>query len=284
MTTIKIIFLTTITMIAFAANSVLCRIALKDTEIDAASFTSIRLIAGTLMLYLITKILSKPSTNKSDWISAFMLFAYAACFSSAYVNLTVATGALLLFGAIQVTMIGYSIYTGERLAGKRLLGLILAVGGLIGMLLPGVSAPSVGSSILMVGSGIAWGIYSLRGQGVGDPVCVTAKNFMLSIFFALTLSLLQISRVQLDMQGVLYAMLSGAIASGLGYAVWYTILPYLKATNAATVQLSVPVIAAFGGFFILDEPLTIRFILATIFILGGIALVILNKSEWNSTV
>ena len=282
MTKIKIVSLTTITMIAFAANSVLCRIALKETEIDAASFTSIRLISGALMLWLITKFLSKPSTNNSDWISAFMLFAYAACFSLAYVNLTVATGALLLFGAIQVTMIGYSIYIGERLAGRRLLGLILALGGLIGMLLPGVSAPSVGSSILMVGSGIAWGIYSLRGQGIINPISVTAKNFMLSIFFAVILSLLLISRVQLDIQGVLYAIVSGGVASGLGYAVWYTILPYLKATNAATVQLSVPVIAAFGGLFILEEPLTIRFLLATIFILGGIALVILSKSEWRS--
>lgn len=266
-------------MIAFAGNSILCRIALKHTGIDAASFTSIRLVSGALVLWLVTCCFRRVHAGKGNWLSAFMLFAYAAGFSFAYMSLTAATGALLLFGAVQATMIGHGIRTGERLAGQRLIGLVLALAGLLGLLLPGLSAPPLIGSALMLIAGVAWGVYSLRGRGAGDPTQVTAGNFLRATLFAVLLSLLLMSSAQLDMPGVLYAIASGAIASGLGYAVWYSVLPALKATNAASVQLSVPPIAALGGIVILGEPLTVRFVLASVAILGGIALVMLSKLD-----
>jgi drug/metabolite transporter (DMT)-like permease len=275
----RLVVLTLLTMIAFAGNSVLCRIALRHTGIDAASFTSIRLASGALALWLVTCFFRRSHAGKGNWLSAFMLFAYAAGFSFAYMSLTAATGALLLFGAVQATMIGHGIQTGERVTGHLLAGLVLAAGGLLGLLLPGLSAPPLVGSALMLIAGIAWGVYSLRGRGAGDPVRVTAGNFLRATVFAALLSLLLKPRAQLDMPGVLYAIASGAIASGLGYVIWYSILPALRATRAATVQLSVPAIAALGGIVIIGEPLTARFVLASVAILGGIALVILSKSN-----
>jgi drug/metabolite transporter (DMT)-like permease len=275
----RLVVLTLLTMIAFAGNSVLCRIALRHTGIDAASFTSIRLASGALALWLVTCFFRRSHAGKGNWLSAFMLFAYAAGFSFAYMSLTAATGALLLFGAVQATMIGHGIQTGERVTGQLLAGLLLAAGGLMGLLLPGLSAPPLVGSALMLIAGIAWGVYSLRGRGAGDPVRVTAGNFLRATVFAALLSLLLKPRAQLDMPGVLYAIASGAIASGLGYVIWYSILPALRATRAATVQLSVPAIAALGGIVIIGEPLTARFVLASVAILGGIALVILSKSN-----
>lgn len=279
----KLAVLTLITMLAFAGNSLLCRIALKQTGIDAASFTSIRLVSGALVLWLVTRSFRSTRVGKGNWLSAFMLFAYAGGFSFAYMSLTAAMGALLLFGAVQATMIGHGIWNGERLAGRQRAGLLLALGGLLGLLLPGLSAPPLVGSALMLIAGVAWGVYSLRGQGAGDPTRVTAGNFLRATLFAVLLSLLLNSRAQLDMPGVLYAIASGAIASGLGYAIWYSVLPALKATLAATVQLSVPAIAAFAGIIILGEPFTARFALASIAILGGIALVILSKSHDRET-
>lgn len=264
-------------MIAFAGNSVLCRIALKHTNIDAASFTSIRLISGAVVLWAIASVLRNNSTERGNWISAFALFAYAAGFSFAYISLTAATGALLLFGAVQATMIGHGLLTGERLHKQQLVGLVLALGGLVGLLLPGLSAPPLAGSALMLAAGVAWGAYSLRGKGVGDPTRVTAGNFTRAALFAVLLSMLQNSRSNMDIIGVWYAITSGAVASGLGYALWYSVLPALKATNAATVQLSVPAIAALGGVIVLGEPITARFVLASLAILGGIALVIMSK-------
>ncbi len=266
-------------MIAFAGNSILCRIALKNTAIDAASFTSIRLISGAVVLWLIVSLTRRNSSSQGNWASAFALFAYAAGFSFAYISLAAATGALILFGAVQVTMIGHGIWAGEQLHKQQFLGLILAFAGLVGLLLPGLSSPPLFGSLLMLIAGIAWGIYSLRGKGAGDPTCVTAGNFMRATLFAVVLSLALISRNNLNLAGVWYAIASGAIASGMGYAIWYSVLPQLKATNAATVQLSVPVIAALGGIAILGEPVTLRFLLASVAILGGIALVILRKPD-----
>ncbi len=277
MSTIRVSMLTLLTMIAFAGNSILCRIALKNTAIDAASFTSIRLISGAVVLWLIVSLTRRNSSSQGNWASAFALFAYAAGFSFAYISLAAATGALILFGAVQVTMIGHGIWAGEQLHKQQFLGLILAFAGLVGLLLPGLSSPPLFGSLLMLIAGIAWGIYSLRGKGAGDPTCVTAGNFMRATLFAVVLSLALISRNNLNLAGVWYAIASGAIASGMGYAIWYSVLPQLKATNAATVQLSVPVIAALGGIAILGEPVTLRFLLASVAILGGIALVILRK-------
>jgi len=271
--------LTSLAMIAFASNSLLCRVALAHTRIDAASFTTIRLVSGAMMLWLVARIGSGTAGGRGNGPSAVALFAYAAGFSYAYTSLPAATGALLLFGAVQATMIGYGLWTGERLLKLQLAGLLLAFGGLAGLLLPGLSAPPLTGSVLMLGAGIAWGIYSLRGKGAGDPARVTAGNFLRAVPVAAALSLFMLNRASLDTAGFWYAVSSGALASGLGYAVWYTALPALKATHAATVQLSVPVIAAVGGIVFLGEPVTLRLALAAVAILGGIALVILEKQQ-----
>ncbi len=277
----RIIFLTSLAMIAFAGNSLLCRIALKHTSIDAASFTTIRLISGAMMLWLVVRTRHGTYTGSGNWLSSLALFAYAAGFSFAYVSLPAATGALLLFGAVQATMIGYGIWTGERLLKLQLVGLVLALGGLVGLLLPGFSAPPLYGSVLMLSAGVAWGIYSLRGKGAGDPTKVTAGNFLRAVPIAAILSVSMLNDASVDTAGFWYAVSSGAVASGIGYAIWYTVLPALKATNAATVQLSVPVIAALGGIAFLGEPITLRLALASVAILGGIALVILEKQHTN---
>lgn len=277
MSAARIIVLTTLAMLAFAGNSLLCRLALQDTAIDAASFTSIRLVSGAMVLCLIVAVRRNLPAGKGNWPSALALFAYAAGFSFAYISLPAATGALLLFGAVQATMIGFGLYAGERLQSAQWLGLVLALAGLVGLLLPGLSAPPLAGSLLMLGAGVAWGIYSLRGKGAGDPTRVTSGNFLRSIPLALVMSLLLPDQAVFDSAGFWYAVASGALASGMGYAIWYRVLPALKATNAATLQLSVPVIAAVGGVLLLGEPITPRLLLASVAILGGIALVILAK-------
>lgn len=276
---LRVIALTSLAMTAFAGNSLLCRAAINHTSIDAASFTTIRLASGAVALWLLVRMRSSAYQGSGNWLSAFALFAYAASFSFAYIGLPAATGALLLFGAVQTTMIGHGIWTGERLHKLQIVGLVLACGGLVGLLLPGLSAPPLFGSILMLGAGIAWGVYSLRGKGKGDPIQVTAGNFLRAAPIAALLSLLMLNSISIDNAGLLFAICSGALASGIGYAIWYTALPALKATNAATVQLSVPVIAAFGGVIFLGEPITLRLAVASVAVLGGIALVIFEKQR-----
>jgi drug/metabolite transporter (DMT)-like permease len=275
----RVLALTSLAMIAFAGNSLLCRLALRNAHVDAASFTTIRLASGAVVLWLIARLRSRGQAGGGNWISALALLAYAAGFSWAYLRLPAATGALLLFGAVQATMIGDGLRRGERLHGSQLLGLVLAFGGLVGLLLPGLSAPPPGSALLMLGAGVAWGVYSLRGREAGDPVRVTAGNFLRAVPIAVVLSVVTLSRASLDRTGVLYAMASGALASGLGYAIWYTALPALSSTQAATVQLSVPVLAALGAIVFLGEPLTLRLVLASVAILGGIGLVIRERQR-----
>lgn len=283
MSYVRIAVLTSLAMLAFAGNSLLCRVALAHTSIDAASFTLIRLVSGAITLWLVVRMSRSAQTGRGSWRSALALFAYAAGFSFAYVSLPAATGALLLFGAVQATMIGHGIWAGERLLGLQLVGLVLALGGLVVLLLPGLSAPPLQGSLLMLGAGVAWGIYSLRGRGAGDPIKVTAGNFLRTVPLAAAVSLLMHDGASVDSAGFWYAVSSGALASGIGYAIWYTALPALKATSAATVQLSVPVIAALGGILFLGESITLRLVFASIAILGGIALVILERKEANGT-
>ena len=273
----RIISLTSLAMVAFAGNSLLCRQALKHTAIDPASFTAIRLVSGALILWLLVRMKQSRPAGKGSWLSALALFAYAAGFSFAYISLSAGSGALLLFGAVQVTMIGHGLWKGERLRAFQALGVLLALGGLVGLLLPGLSAPPLLGAALMIAAGIAWGMYSLRGKGAGDPIRVTAGNFMRAVPITIILSLLLVDSASVDAAGIYYAVASGALASGLGYAIWYTVLPALKNTSAATVQLSVPVIAALGGIVFLSEPITLRLVLASVAILGGIALVIVQK-------
>ena len=279
MAPLRILCLTAGAMAAFAGNSLLCRMALKETGIDAASFTAIRLVSGALVLWAVARSTRGAQTGQGNWWSALALFAYAACFSFAYVSLPTGTGALLLFGAVQALMIGYGIWSGERLRPLQLGGLALAFGGLAGLLLPGVSAPPLVGSVLMLLAGVSWGIYSLRGKGAGDPTRVTAGNFLRAAPLAVGLGLVMLlSRdASLDAAGFWLAVASGALTSGIGYAVWYTVVPALKATTAASVQLSVPVLAALGGIAFLGEPLTLRLALTSVAILGGIALVVLQK-------
>ena len=280
-TSLRTAFLTLVTMIAFAGNSVLCRMALKHTTIDAATFTSIRLMSGAVVLWLIVRFARAGRTGVGNWWSALALFVYAAGFSLAYISLSAATGALLLFGSVQATMIGRGIWQGERLARLQWLGLALALVGLVGLMLPGLAAPPLLGAALMVLAGAAWGVYSLRGKGAGDPTRVTAGNFWRAAVLALALSAVMQASAFLsatwDAEGLAYAVASGAVTSGLGYALWYSVLPALKATQAATIQLSVPVIAALGGVALLGEVMTEQFVLASVATLGGIALVIWGK-------
>jgi len=264
-------------MIAFAGNSLLCRFALKNTQIDPASFTTIRILSGAMALLLLLKIRSGSSKISGSWRSAIALFAYAAAFSFAYVTLEAGIGALLLFSAVQVTMIGYGLYSGERLSIKQTLGFILALGGLIWLMLPGVSAPPLLGSLLMICAGISWGIYSLRGRGVGDPASMTAGNFLRAAIPTILLSIIFVQSMRIDKMGVLYAILSGAFASGAGYFIWYMALKGLKATTASIVQLSVPVIAAIGGIIFLSESITVRLLVSSVAILGGIFIVVSEK-------
>lgn len=274
--------LTALAMLAFAANSVLNRLALQTTEIDATTFTTVRLVSGALALWLVVRQRKRPaSLAGSSWLSAAALFVYAAAFSFAYVALETGTGALLLFGAVQLTMIGYGLGRGERLAWGQTLGLAVALGGFVYLLLPGLTAPPPGPALLMALAGASWGAYSLRGRGTHDPAAASAGNFLRAVPLAAALALLVLllpgPALRPDGLGMAYAALSGAVTSGLGYVVWYAVLPSLRATSAATVQLSVPVLAAVGGVLLVGEPLTLRLLLASAAILGGIALVLRRR-------
>ena len=273
----RVLLLTTLAMLAFAGNSVLCRLALKHTGIDPATFTSVRLASGALVLWLLVRVRDGRTARAGNWPSALALFAYAAAFSWAYVSLPTAAGALLLFGAVQATMIGYGLWQGERLAARQTLGLLAACAGLIALMLPGLSAPPLSGALLMMAAGVAWGVYSLRGKGGGDATQTTSGNFQRAALLTLILSAITLPQARLDGAGLVYAVVSGTVTSGLGYAVWYTAVRGLPATSAATVQLSVPVIAALGGALFLHEPLTLRLITTSLAILGGVALVTLGR-------
>jgi drug/metabolite transporter (DMT)-like permease len=270
----RIAVLTVLAMIAFAGNSLLCRAALRAPAIDAASFTTIRMVSGALVLWLIVQLTRRSHSGDGNWWSALALFGYAAAFSFAYGSLPAASGALVLFGAVQLTMIGHGLWSGERFRGVQVIGLLMAIAGLVSLLLPGLSAPPLVGALLMVCAGLSWGVYSLRAKGQGDPTRVTAGNFLRTIPMALAVSLLMHDQVSISTAGFWWAVSSGALASALGYAIWYTALPALKATNAAVVQFSVPVIASLGAVVFLDEQLSSRLLLASLVILGGIGLVI----------
>ena len=266
-------------MTAFAGNSLLCRLALRQTSIDAASFTFIRIVSGAVALWLIVRLRGRSLEKAGSWISALALFAYAAGFSFAYLSLPAGTGALLLFGAVQATMIIWALRSGERLSVRQRIGLALAMAGLVALVFPGLSAPPLGGSILMFGAGIAWGVYSLRGKKSGDPSSATAGNFLRAVPMAAALSLSSLPWANLDPAGAGYAIVSGAIASGVGYAIWYTALPSLQGASAASVQLIVPVLAAAGGILFLGEAITLRFLVASVAVLGGIALVVIERER-----
>ncbi|SAL78075.1 EamA-like transporter family protein [Caballeronia peredens] len=272
----RVALLTVVAMLAFAGNSLLCRLALKGTQIDAATFTLVRIAAATLVLWVIL-VARSGERRAGSWPSALALIVYAAAFSYAYVRLAAGTGALLLFGAVQATMIGYGLFKGERLAAAQWLGLVLALAGLVWLVLPGLAAPEPFSSVLMIAAGAGWGVYSLRGRGLADPVAATAGNFLRALPFALAVSALAFAHARVDGPGFACAVASGALTSGMGYIVWYAALKDLRPATAATVQLSVPVVTAAGGVLLLGEMLTARLVVSSVAILGGIALVVLSR-------
>ena len=268
-----------VALLAFAANSVLCRLALGRGAIDAASFTLLRLGAGAIALLLICAAQGKAdrAAFRLDAISAAALFGYAAAFSLAYRDLTAGTGALLLFGSVQVTMIGTGLMRGERPVVTEWLGLLIALGGLGWLVSPGLAAPPPGGAVLMVLAGVAWGIYSLRGRKRGDPLQTTAANFLWTVPAGVVLFFADGGGSHVSLAGICWAVLSGALASGVGYALWYAALPRLTATRAATLQLTVPVIAALGGIVFLAETVSARLLLASLLVLGGVALAIFGR-------
>lgn len=272
--TTRILLLTALAMLAFAGNSILCRIALRDTAIDPASFTGLRILAGALTLWLLLQIGKTRQSAGGDWLSALALFVYAASFSYAYINLDAGAGALLLFGAVQLSMLAWGLLRGERFSGGQIGGLLLALSGLLILLLPGSRAPALDGALLMLLSGVAWGIYSLRGRGASNPLAATAGNFIKAVPFAAVLCLVMLGQQQWDAPGIMYALFSGALTSGVGYAIWYAALPGLVAIQAASVQLSVPLLTAIAGAVLLNEALTATLIISGAAILGGIAMVL----------
>jgi drug/metabolite transporter (DMT)-like permease len=239
----KTALFTFVALVAFAANSLLCRMALGPAAIDPASFTSVRLVSGALVLAVLTRRPRTEPRRDGSWRSGLALFAYAICFSFAYVSLNTATGALILFAAVQMTMVGAGLTSGERLRLGQWAGLAMAAGGLVYLLVPGAAAPSLSGALLMTAAGVAWGLYSLRGRGVADPLAITAANFRRSLVPALVGSTLFWQAMSYTPHGLALAAISGAVTSGLGYAIWYTALRGHTAMSAAVVQLAVPVIA-----------------------------------------
>lgn len=268
---------TALALLAFAGNSWLCRLALARGTVDAASFTTLRLLAGAVFLVLLLR--HRGGRASGHPLSALALWAYAAAFSFAYLGLTTATGALILFATVQLTMTGSALLRGERLSWRQGAGMALAGAGLAYLLLPGVTAPPWFNGLLMVVAGVAWGVYSLRGRGSRDPLAATAGNFAYALVPALLLQAVALPQLQMDWRGAIAAMASGALASGAGYAIWYSVLPQLRATTAATVQLCVPVLAALMGVVLLGEAMTQRLWIASVVVLAGVALVTLSPKR-----
>jgi drug/metabolite transporter (DMT)-like permease len=267
--------LTALAMLAFAANSIFCRLALGGGAIDAASFTCIRLLSGAIMLVIILLYRHLDFRRfRLNIISAFMLFSYAICFSFAYLELSTGTGALILFGTVQLTMILFGLWHGERPGKLAWLGIACAFGGLVYLLMPSVSAPPLAAALLMIVAGIAWGIYTIRGKAIQAPLANTGWNFIGTLPLVALTYLLFHGETHTTPQGIGLAILSGALASSIGYAIWYRVLPRLTRTNAATVQLSVPVIAAIGGLVLVAEAISLRLLIASVVVLGGIYLTI----------
>jgi len=280
---LKTSLLTSLALIAFAANSVLCRLALGNGIIDASSFTGIRLLSGAVALFVILSIKggikgsNKGSSSKGSWTASFTLFLYAITFSYAYLSLDTGTGALILFGSVQITMIMLSLISGTRLHLIEWSGVIIAFTGFIYLILPNITTPSINGFILMTVSGISWGIYTLKGRGSKNPLMDTTYNFLRTIPFVALLAVFTMQNMNYSSEGIVLALISGAITSGVGYTIWYIVLGSLSSTQAAVIQLSVPVIAAIGGVIFVSEVITVRLIISTCIVLSGILMVVLGK-------
>lgn len=284
MNSLQTLAYTTFALVAFAANSVLCRLALGEATIDAASFSIIRLVSGALTLMFVSALVQEKErvAHFGDWVSAVVLFLYAVPFSFAYLTLSAGTGALILFAAVQFTMIVAGLWSGERPLPLEWVGLGTALVGLVYLVFPGLTAPTPLGSALMTLAGIAWGVYSLRGRRAAAPLATTAGNFVRTVPFAIALSLVMARHAEISQRGVLLAVVSGAVASGIGYVVWYAALQGLTVTRAAMVQLSVPVVAAVGGVVFLAEAISLRLLLSAAVILGGVSMGVLSRATATS--
>jgi drug/metabolite transporter (DMT)-like permease len=280
---LKTSLLTGLALIAFAANSVLCRLALANGNIDASSFTGIRLLSGAIALLLILSIKGNKQgvSSKGSWTSSFTLFLYAITFSYAYLSLDTGTGALILFGSVQITMILLSIISGTRLHIIEWSGFFIAFTGLVYLVIPSITTPSVSGFILMTVSGMSWAIYSLRGRGSKNPLMDTTYNFLRTIPFITLLAIFTMPNINYSSQGIILALLSGAITSGVGYTIWYIALRSLSSIQAAVLQLSVSIIAAIGGVIFLSETITSRLVMSAVIVLCGILMVILGKYSFT---
>ncbi|MCK5639075.1 MAG: DMT family transporter [Flavobacteriaceae bacterium] len=281
---LKIFVLTSIALIAFAANSVLARLALGRNAIDASGYTSIRLLSGAIVLFIIIQFNNnkKDSFLKGNWLPGFMLFLYAVTFSYAYISLDTGTGALIIFGAVQITMIIFSIYSGNKLHITKWIGVIIAFAGFVNLVLPGVNTPSIIGFVLMTLSGIAWGIYTIIGLDSKNPLIDTSNNFIKTIPFVVILLIITFKKENYSLEGIILAVISGGITSAIGYTIWYMALRKLTSVQASVVQLMVPVIAALGGVLFMSEVITQRLAISSLLILGGILIVTLGKKYYIS--
>ena len=281
MTRLRIILITLLSLLAFAANSLITRFALQETSIDETSFIMLRVVSGALFLWLYLRF--KKNNKAGTWLAAFSLFIYAVSFTYGYGLIAAGTGALLLFGSVQVTMTIAGYREGERLNVIQIAGFILAIIGLVILMLPGIRSPSIIGALLMCISGVAWGIYTLQGRGATNPAATTAGNFIkatpMAILLWLIVYLSTNDTINLVSDGIIYALLSGIITSGIGYIIWYSVLPELKAIQAAIVQLSVPLLVTLAGALLLNETITIRVVLASTAILLGTVLVLIFKKK-----
>ena len=275
----KVILYTGFALVAFALNSFLCRMALGSGEADAASFTAVRLASGAMMLAVIAASIGKTknAVKSGQWWSAFFLFLYAIAFSFAYLELTAGTGALILFGSVQITIVGAALVNGNRPRSLEWVGLIAAFAGLVYLVFPRLQSPPLTSSLLMAAAGMAWGFYTIRGKGSEDPIVETAGNFIRTVPMVIIAALPFLSQMEISKRGFVLAVLSGAVASGLGYTAWYAALKYHTPTRTAVMQLSVPVLVAILGILLLGESATSRLVVAGVLILGGIAMTLKTK-------
>jgi drug/metabolite transporter (DMT)-like permease len=285
--TIKILFLASLTLIAFAGNSVLCRLALEKSTIDPYSFTALRLFGAVLVLVPLSRFIrdGKGKTKgigwpQGSWRSGCMLYVYAAAFSMAYSSLSSGTGALILFGAVQITMLLAAHRNGERMRTTQWAGFGVAIAGIIYLVSPGISAPNPQGALLMSLSGVAWGLYSIAGRGSASlSTLTTSGNFLRAAPLALLVSVCALSQMQLSAEGIILALISGVITSGIGYVIWYMTLPKLTTHQAAMTQLLVPPIATIGGVLFIHEPFTTRLGIASMMVIGGVAWSILRRSK-----
>ncbi|MGB5444227.1 MAG: DMT family transporter [Psychromonas sp.] len=287
-TSLKTILFSVLALFAFAANSVFARLALSTGYIDAASFTILRLLSAIVMLLILVGITRRHCPKSSDsaksaWFSATMLFIYAGCFSFAYISLDTGTGALVLFAAVQITMVIKNHLQGNRMHFIELLGLIVAFCGFVYLVFPSLSQPSLLGFILMTISGIAWAFYTLKGQAAGDPLCATKVNFLHTLPFIIILFAFSYSSLSVTWQGGLLAIMSGALASALGYYCWYLAVANLSTTVASVIQLSVPIIAALGGILFMKEAISLDFMIACALVSAGILLVIFANYQNSKT-